>query len=171
MASETRIESNCAMFKDVALVEPTRESGVYALLVQLATLEPNLFPFAIVDYDTHSGIDVIAKMQGPKPIGLSDLFYVELKFFFEAPMNHTFDNMRYVVCWDTAVKHGGKVTDLPDKSEYSTLQRLIKHLEIILAIFSAEISSKTLKYLFSRIIFVKRLSWTSVHAPGNQLAH
>ena len=104
--------SNCAMFKDVALVEPTRESGVYALLVQLATLEPNLFPFAIVDYDTHSGIDVIAKMQGPKPIGLSDLFYVELKFFFEAPMNHTFDNMRYVVCWDTAVKHGGKVTDL-----------------------------------------------------------
>jgi hypothetical protein len=27
-------------------------------------------------------------------------------------MNHSFDNMRYIICWDTEVKHGSKVTDL-----------------------------------------------------------
>jgi hypothetical protein len=106
------VKSNVAHFKNAVLVEPTRESGVYALLIQLSTLEPDLFPFMIVDYDTHSGIDVIAKMRDSTPVGSSDLYYVELKFFFESPMNHSFDNMRYVVCWDTEIKQGGKVTDL-----------------------------------------------------------
>ena len=106
------IGSNIAEFRGTTLVEPTRESGVYALLIQLATLQPDLFPFLIVDYDTHSGIDVIAKMQGAPPVGSSDLYYVELKYFFESPMNHCFDNMRYVACWDTAIKHGGKISDL-----------------------------------------------------------
>jgi hypothetical protein len=47
--------------RDGLAFEPQRESGVYALLVQLCTLKPSLFPFEIVDYDTHSGIDVIVK--------------------------------------------------------------------------------------------------------------
>ncbi len=55
------VASNVARFKGVTLVQPSRESGVYALLIQLTTLQPDLFPFSIVDYDTHSGIDVIAK--------------------------------------------------------------------------------------------------------------
>ena len=106
------VKANIALFKDAILVEPSRESGVYALLIQLATLQPDLFPFTIVDYDTHSGIDVIAKMRDPAPAGSSALYYVELKYFFEAVMNHSFENMGYIVCWDTAVKHGSKVTDL-----------------------------------------------------------
>ena len=106
------VKSNVALFKDIVLVKPSRESGVYALLIQLTTIQPDLFPFNIVDYDTHSGIDVIAKVRDSTPAASSDLFYVELKYFFEAVMNHTFDNMRYIVCWDTEVKHGSKVTDL-----------------------------------------------------------
>jgi hypothetical protein len=106
------VKANIARFKDVILVEPSRESGVYALLIQLATLQPDLFPFTIVDYDTHSGIDVIAKMRDITPTGNSTLYYVELKYFFESVMNHSFENMGYIVCWDTAVKHGSKVTDL-----------------------------------------------------------
>jgi hypothetical protein len=106
------VKANIAQFKDVILVEPSRESGVYALLIQLATLQPDLFPFTIVDYDTHSGIDVIAKMRDITPTGNSTLYYVELKYFFESVMNHSFENMGYIVCWDTAVKHGSKVTDL-----------------------------------------------------------
>jgi hypothetical protein len=106
------VKSNVARFKGVTLVEPSRESGVYALLIQLATLQPDLFPFTIVDYDTHSGIDVIAKKRDSTPVGSSSLYYVELKYFFESVMNHSFENMRYVVCWDTAVKHDSKVIDL-----------------------------------------------------------
>lgn len=107
--------SNIAVFKGHTLVEPRRESGVYGLLVQLATLEPTLFPFEIVDYDTHSGIDVIAKGRDAIPIHNSSLYYIELKYFFDARMNHSFDNIRHVVCWDTNVKHEDKVTDISEQ--------------------------------------------------------
>jgi hypothetical protein len=107
--------SNIAEFKGHTLVEPRRESGVYGLLVQLATIEPALFPFEIVDYDTHSGIDVIAKGRDSVPIENSSLYYVELKYFFDVQMNHSFDNIRYVVCWDTNVKHEGKVRDISEQ--------------------------------------------------------
>lgn len=110
--ADRAVKSNVAQFQSSMLVEPSRESGVYALLIQLGVLQPDLFAFAIVDYDTHSGIDVVAKLRDQTPVGQADLFYVELKFFFEAQMNHSFSNMRYVVCWDTEIKHGGKVTDL-----------------------------------------------------------
>jgi hypothetical protein len=48
--------TSIALLDDHVLVEPQREGGVYALLVQLLTLRPDLFPFEIIDYDTHSGI-------------------------------------------------------------------------------------------------------------------
>lgn len=104
--------ANVVAFEKTVLVQPTRESGVYALLVQLSTLKPDLFPFEIVDYDTHSGIDVIAKLRDTMSVAASALHYVELKFFLEGTMNHSFDNMRFIVCWDTNVKHGGKAVDL-----------------------------------------------------------
>lgn len=104
--------ANVATLDGVRLVEPRRESGVYGLLVQIMTLRPDLFPFQIVDYDTHSGIDVIAKHRNPLSAVQSDLYYVELKYFLGGSMNHTFGNMRYVVCWDTQVKDGGKLVDL-----------------------------------------------------------
>jgi hypothetical protein len=75
-------------------------------------LRPELFPFEIVDYDTHSGIDVIAKLRDTVPVASSTLHYVELKYFLGSSMNHSFDNMRSVVCWDTDIKHGGVATDL-----------------------------------------------------------
>jgi hypothetical protein len=68
------VKASVAHFKGSTLVNPSRESGVYALLIQLAILEPDLFPFTIVDYDTHSGIDVMAKMRDSTPTGSSDLF-------------------------------------------------------------------------------------------------
>jgi hypothetical protein len=105
-------KANIALVDGTILVEPTRESGVYALLVQLATLRADLFPFEIVDYDTHSGIDVIAKFRDAVPVIASTLHYVELKYFLSSSMNHMFDNIRFVVCWDTEIKHGGVATDL-----------------------------------------------------------
>lgn len=109
------VKSNVCTLDGHQLVEPTRESGVYALLVQLATLRPDLFPFSIVDYDTHSGIDVLAKMKSKHGTEASALFYVELKRLLERQMNHSFSNIRYIVCWDTLVKHGDHVTDLANE--------------------------------------------------------
>ena len=94
-----------ATYKGVTLIEPQRESGVFALFLQLSILKPGLFPFQILDYDTHEGIDIIVKGDDTTPIVNSKLFYVELKHQLEPEFNHSFDNLHSVVCWDTQVKH------------------------------------------------------------------
>jgi hypothetical protein len=98
-------KSKIAEYKGVTLVEPERESGVFALTIQLATLEPDIFPFEILDYDTHSGIDVIVKGNHNMPISQSKLFYVEFKHFLKNSFNHSFENLHSIVCWDTEIKH------------------------------------------------------------------
>lgn len=39
----------------------------------------SLFPFTIIDYDTHTGIDVIVKGQDNMPVKTSKMYYVEFK--------------------------------------------------------------------------------------------
>ena len=109
-----RISSaNVAEFQDQILIEPNRESGVFALVLQLSVMTPDLFPFHIVDYDTHSGIDVIAKGDKTTPIQSSKLYYVEFKHFLtKQEFNHSFDNLHSIVCWDTEVKHNDVIKDL-----------------------------------------------------------
>ena len=46
------------------------------------------------------------------PVANSALRYVELKFRLGATMNHSFDNMSAIVCWDTDIKHGDRATDV-----------------------------------------------------------
>jgi hypothetical protein len=98
--------SNIAYYKDIVLVEPKRESGVQSLVVQLMTIEPALFPFVVVDYDTHEGIDVIVKANDGVPVNGSRLYYVEFKNLLSSDFNHSFENLHSIVCWDTDLKHG-----------------------------------------------------------------
>lgn len=104
--------SNIMKYRDVILVEPQRESGVESLVVQLITLRPELFPFTIIDYDTHEGIDVIAKARDGIPIDRSRLYYVEFKYNLSTQFNHSFENTFCIVCWDTDLKHGASVEDI-----------------------------------------------------------
>jgi hypothetical protein len=106
------LKSNICEFKNVVLVEPQRESGVFALVVQLSILEPSIFPFQMLDYDTHSGLDVIAKGDKTTPITSSALYYVEFKNYLTSEFNHSFQNLYSVVCWDTRLKHDEIVKDL-----------------------------------------------------------
>jgi hypothetical protein len=105
-------KSNIAPYKTVILVEPTRESGVQSLVVQLMTVEPELFPFAVVDYDTHEGIDIIVKGNDAVPVLGSRLYYVEFKYHISTVFNHSFENLHSIVCWDTELKHGDIVKDI-----------------------------------------------------------
>ncbi len=104
--------ANIAEVDGHVLVEPKRESGVYSLAVQLAILRPDLFPFQILDYDTHEGIDVIVKGDKKTPIQQAKLFYVEFKYYLTNDFNHSFANLHSIICWDTQVKHDDVVTDI-----------------------------------------------------------
>ena len=104
--------ANIAEYEGHTLVEPNRESGVYALVLQLKMLKPDLFPFQIVDYDTHSGIDIVVKGNDEQPIHTSKLYYVEFKHFLTEDFNHSFVNLHSIICWDTTIKHNDILKDI-----------------------------------------------------------
>jgi hypothetical protein len=99
-------------YKGTTLIEPQRESGVQSLVVQLLTLEPLLFPFVVVDYDTHEGIDVIVKSSDLVTVQSSKFYYVEFKYLLSTTFNHSFENLHSIICWDTELKHGDIVKDI-----------------------------------------------------------
>lgn len=105
-------KANIALHKDLALVEPQRESGVQSLVIQIMVVEPDLFPFSVVDYDTHEGIDIIVKSRDEVPVHGSRLYYVEFKYLLSTGFNHSFENLHSIICWDTELKHGQIVKDI-----------------------------------------------------------
>ncbi|HEV2097793.1 MAG TPA: hypothetical protein VGR45_02570, partial [Stellaceae bacterium] len=94
------------------LVEPYRESGVLSLFLELSFLEPDLFPFEIVDYDTYSGIDVVARSKQKLSLAQSRLFYVEFKHLLQDSLNHGMKNLHSIVCWDCSLKHDQEIEDI-----------------------------------------------------------
>ena len=105
-------KANIATYKGCTLIEPRREQGVYSLFLILSTIDKSIFPFTVIDYDTHEGIDVIVKGDATTPIQSARLFYVEFKHLLENNFNHSFDNLHSIVCWDTAIKNDDEIMDL-----------------------------------------------------------
>lgn len=114
--------ANVAKYKNVTLVEPERESGVFSIFLMLSVLEPGLFPFQIIDYDTHDGIDVIAKGDNKTPISSSRLYYVEFKRTLEKGFNHSFENLHSIVCWETSIKHDDILSDINKEERKMQIQ-------------------------------------------------
>jgi hypothetical protein len=96
-------------------VEPRSEIGVYSLYLRIAENYQKLFPFYLVDYDTHQGVDVIAKGDNTTPIHNSKLYYIEFKYFLDKSFNHSFENLHSIICWDTQLKHNDTVRDINDE--------------------------------------------------------
>lgn len=105
-------KAKIADYNGIRLVEPQKEQGVFSLYMQLSQEEKELFPFTILDYDTHSGIDVIVKSKDQIPIKNSKLFYVEFKNYLEKNFNHSFENLYSIICWDISLKNGDEVQDI-----------------------------------------------------------
>ena len=104
--------SKIATYKNTRLIEPRYENGVYSLFVIVQTLEPDLFPFEIVDYDTHSGIDVIAKTRDNVDVSQAMLRYVEFKHTLSSTFNHSFKHLHSIVCWKTKIQHDEEIEDI-----------------------------------------------------------
>jgi len=97
-------------------VEPNIESGVFGMVMKLCAIEPSIFPFQLLDYNTHTGIDAIVKGDHTTPIHQSRLLYLEFKYFLGRQLNHSFRNVCSIVCWDTEVKNGDFVEDINGES-------------------------------------------------------
>lgn len=107
-----------ADFHNIHLIEPQRESGVFTVFMQLSSYNNDLFPFTIIDYDTHSGIDVIVKAKDDIPIKSSKLYYVEFKNYLTKDFNHSFENLHSIICWDinlNELKNNDEVIDIANQ--------------------------------------------------------
>jgi len=113
-------ESTIAKFEKHILTEPKHESAVFGLVIKLATIDEAIFPFEILDYNTHQGYDLLVKGDHSTPIHQSRLFYVELKWILSDQLNHSFENLKAIIAWRTGVKHGGTIKDI--NGEERTLQ-------------------------------------------------
>ena len=114
-----------ADFNGIHLIEPQRESGVFTIFMQLSSYDSGLFPFTIIDYDTHSGIDVIVKAKDDIPIKSSKLYYVEFKNYLTKDFNHSFENLHSIICWDINLK------DLKNNDEVIDIANQRRTLKII----------------------------------------
>jgi len=110
-----------AEYQGHTLVEPVKENkyyseqGVYSLFLTLKVLKPDLFPFEIVDYDTHFGIDIIAREPSNLSLDKSHLYYIEFKGKLTSTLNHSFKYLKNIVCWDTDILDEGIITDVSGK--------------------------------------------------------
>ncbi len=115
-------KAQVAEYKDATLVEPYSEIGVLAMMAQLALIEPELFPFTILDYDSHSGYDVLVKGDATTPIQNARKFYVEYKYLLTGAFNHSFHNLRSIVCWNTKLQQDDEVQDIAQKKRILKIQ-------------------------------------------------
>lgn len=115
-------KAQVAQFKGTTLVEPYSEVGVLAMMVQLIQLEPSLFPFTILDYDSHAGYDVLVKGDATTPIQNARKFYVEYKFILTSTFNHSFQNLRSIVCWNTKLQQDDEVQDIAQTKRVMKIQ-------------------------------------------------
>ncbi len=98
----TRIKngSKIAYYMGIRLIEPRQENGVFSIFMQLSIVNPDLFDFTVVDYDTHRGIDVIVKEKNNTPVSSGKLKYVEFKNILTKNFNHSFEHLYKIICWD-----------------------------------------------------------------------
>ena len=80
--------------------------------MSLYSLHPEHFDFEPLDYDATIGIDLIARNKTNNKIADCDYWYVELKYKLSAKgFNHTFKNIRYIVCWEVGKLLDGELID------------------------------------------------------------
>jgi hypothetical protein len=96
--------------KNVELRGPQRELGVVALLAQLLAIEPGLFPFWVLDWNNAEGFDLLARDTTELSFDDASKFYVECKQRLTGSFNHSLNNVRYIVCWDTDLENESIVT-------------------------------------------------------------
>jgi hypothetical protein len=102
--------ASLASYKNIELREPQRELGVVAMLAQLLSIEPDLFPFRVLDWNNATGFDLLARDPTDLLFDDASKFYVECKQQLTGSFNHSLNNVRYIVCWDTDLENEGIVT-------------------------------------------------------------
>jgi hypothetical protein len=101
-----------ATFQGRTLVAPRQEGGVFSLVMQLLAIDPKLFGFTIVDYDTAFGYDLLVTHDTALDLNRAALRFVEMKHELRREFSHSFGKLAAVICWDTKLANEDVVEDL-----------------------------------------------------------
>ncbi len=80
------------------------------MLAQLLSTDPDLFPFRVLDWNNAAGFDLLARDISDFSFDDAAKFYVECKLLLTGSFNHSLNNVRYIVCWDTDLENEGIVS-------------------------------------------------------------
>lgn len=105
------ISKKAAKFKDIELLEPRQEGGVFSLVLQLKALKPDLFDFKIIDYDTWLGYDLLVTQDTALDLNQASMKFIEMKYELKRSFNHSFGKLAAIICWDTKLANDDKVKD------------------------------------------------------------
>lgn len=97
-------------YQSVEFRVPQRELGVVAMLAQLLVIAPEIIPFRVLDWNNASGFDLLSRDTSELSLEDASKFYVECKHQLTKSFNHSFENVRYIVCWDTDLTNKDTVT-------------------------------------------------------------
>ena len=106
-------------FEGVTLYEPSNEAELFGLFMQIYSKKPDLFDFEPLDYSINRGIDLVARKKSPGRVDESPYGYVEFKYKLSGDFNHSFKNLRWIVCWDFGqdCKDGSILTSRVERGE------------------------------------------------------
>jgi len=96
----------------IDLVEPRQEVGVLSLFCTIYALNPTLFNFRIIDYDTRKGYDALVELKYGPDIGKESLRFVEFKKSLEREFDHSFTRLGGIVCWECNLANDEQVKDI-----------------------------------------------------------
>ena len=82
------------------------------MVMQLLTLDPTIFGFQVIDYDTKYGYDLLVTKDTALDLNRASLRFVEMKYMLHREFSHSFGKLSSVVCWDTKLANDDIVTDL-----------------------------------------------------------
>lgn len=106
------LQKKTAKLKSIQLLEPRQESGVFSLVLQLLALEPGLFDFKVIDYDTSIGYDLLVTKDYALDLNRAAMRFAEIKYELKRDFNHSFKKLAAVICWDTKLSNDDEVIDL-----------------------------------------------------------
>jgi len=89
-----------AKIDGVMLLEPTNESEFFGLFNTIYAKYPEKFEFEPLDYNTNRGVDMIGRNKTALPIADCEFWYIEFKYLLSKNFNHSFNHIRWVICWD-----------------------------------------------------------------------
>ncbi len=106
------LQKKATKFKNVLILEPRQEGGVFSIVTQLLILDPNIFNFKVIDYDTSFGYDLLVTKPTILDLNQAAMYFVEMKYILKNDFNHSFKKLAAIVCWDTDISDEYELEDM-----------------------------------------------------------